>query len=221
MVNIASYYAKELASAEDACVFLGCKTPELWLECALAHQETLLIDHAQCEKKAAATALSMINRYSDHTDMVMRMSKLAREELRHFEQVLVIMKKRGIQYSTLSASRYAEGLRQHIRTGRVECLVDTLIIGAFIEARSCERFAALVPLLDTELAKFYQGLLASEARHFLMYLHFAKKIAGESIDKHVERFREIECNLIGTGDEQFRFHSGVPRFFTKAGSLQQ
>ncbi|ODN43996.1 tRNA-(ms[2]io[6]A)-hydroxylase [Piscirickettsia litoralis] len=202
---------EKVASAAEATAFLGCKTPKLWLEQALIQQDILLIDHAQCEKKAASTALAMINRYSNYHDMVMRMSKLAREELRHFEQVSGIIRKRGIQYGALSASRYAEGLRQHIRAGRIECLVDTLIIGAFIEARSCERFAALVPLLDVELAKFYQGLLASEARHFLMYLQFAKSIcADESIDAHIERFRNIERDLIETPDEQFRFHSGVP-----------
>ncbi len=76
--------------------FLPCKTPQRWIENALANQDLMLIDHAHCEKKAASTALSLMYRYVDNTDLLNRMSRLAREELRHFEQVLAIMKKRGV-----------------------------------------------------------------------------------------------------------------------------
>ena len=91
--------------------FLPCKTPQRWIENALANQDLMLIDHAHCEKKAASTALSLMYRYVDNTDLLNRMSRLAREELRHFEQVLAIMKKRGVSYGHLSPARYAAGLR--------------------------------------------------------------------------------------------------------------
>jgi tRNA-(ms[2]io[6]A)-hydroxylase len=96
-----------------------------------------MTDHANCEKKAAGTALNLLFRYSNDTTLMDWLSRLAREELRHFEQVLAIMKKRGLSFRTLSAARYAGGLRELVRTHEPARLVDTLIAGAFIEARSC------------------------------------------------------------------------------------
>jgi len=87
--------------------FLLCQTPDAWVDCALENQKILLIDHCNCEKKAANTAISLIFRYTERRELLLKMSKLAREELRHFEQVLSIMKQRNIEYSHLSASRYA------------------------------------------------------------------------------------------------------------------
>ena len=138
----------------------------------------MLIDHANCEKKAASTALSLINRYTDNFDLLNKMSRLAREEMRHFEQVIALMKRRNIAYEHVSASRYAAGLRELVRTKDPHKLVDVLIIGAFIEARSCERFAKLAPYLDEELEAFYQSLLKSEARHYQDYLRLAKTAGG-------------------------------------------
>ncbi len=140
--------------------------PDAWVQAALADQETLLIDHKNCEFKAASTALSLIAKYHSHVDLINLMSRLAREELVHHEQVMRLMKKRKIGLRQLSAGRYASGLRKVVRSHEPVKLVDTLVVGAFIEARSCERFEALVPHLDEELGKFYFGLLKSEARHF-------------------------------------------------------
>ena len=165
--------------------FLPCKTPQRWIENALANQDLMLIDHAHCEKKAASTALSLMYRYVDNTDLLNRMSRLAREELRHFEQVLAIMKKRGVSYGHLSPARYAAGLRQEVRTEDPGRLVDVLIVGAIIEARSCERFAALAPHLDATLSDFYTGLLKSEARHYRDYLTLAEQAAGNSVEDRV------------------------------------
>src|SRR3990167_6791777 len=105
-------------------------------------------------------------RYVDRPQLLHKMSRLAREELRHFEQVLAILQRRGITYTHLTSSRYAAELRQAVRTHEPGRLVDTLIVGAFIEARSCERFAKLAPHLDAELGDFYNTLLKSETRHF-------------------------------------------------------
>ena len=188
--------------------FLPCRTPSRWIENALANQDLMLIDHAHCEKKAASTALSLMYRYVDNTDLLNKMSRLAREELRHFEQVLAIMKKRGVTYTHLSPARYAAGLREAVRTEDPGRLVDVLIVGAIIEARSCERFAALAPHLDEKLAEFYNSLLKSEARHYQDYLKLAVQANGGPVDERVADFMAIEQKLIEEPDSEFRFHSG-------------
>ncbi len=192
--------------------FLGCETPQEWLYLAARPEsmQLLLMDHAHCEKKAASTAMTLMFRYVDRSDLLNKMSRLAREELIHFEQVLGIMEARGLKYGHLSPARYAAGLRKDVRTSEPGRLVDVLIIGAFIEARSCERFAALAPDLDEELARFYRSLLKSEGRHYQDYLSLAESYAGESIDDRVEHFRRLEAELILGEDDEFRFHSGKP-----------
>ena len=199
---------------ESLTHFLHCPTPDAWIAAALEHQDLLLIDHAQCEKKAASTAMSLMYRYVDRPLLLTKMSQLAREELLHFEQVIKVMETRGVSYRHLSASRYAEGLRRHVRTEDPARLVDILIIGAYIEARSCERFARLIPHLDAELAKFYRSLVKSEGRHFEDYLMLARRYAEEGGDTEVEKriafFAECEADLINREDSEFRFHSGLP-----------
>ncbi|WP_286237810.1 tRNA-(ms[2]io[6]A)-hydroxylase [Neptuniibacter halophilus] len=192
--------------------FLACETPDAWIQAALQNQDIMLIDHAHCEKKAASTAMHLMFRYVERTDLLNKMSRLAREELIHFEQVLAIMEARGIVYDHMSPARYAAGMRKHVRTYEPGRLIDLLIIGAFIEARSCERFAKLAPFLDDELAKFYRSLLKSEGRHYQDYLGLAEAYAGEPIDERVAFFREQERELIEAPDDEFRFHSGLPTF---------
>lgn len=190
--------------------FLGCPTPDAWIQEALNNQETLLIDHANCEKKAATTAMNLLYKHIDRDDLLKKMSQLAREELLHFEQVVAIMKERGITYRHVSSSRYAAALRDEVRKGVAEELIDVLIIGAFIEARSCERFAKLAPFLDDKLAKFYRSLLRSEGRHYQDYLSLAAQYSRTPITERIAEFRELERSLIESPDPEFRFHSGIP-----------
>ncbi|MGY4489821.1 tRNA isopentenyl-2-thiomethyl-A-37 hydroxylase MiaE [Pseudomonas putida] len=191
--------------------FLGCRTPQAWVEAALADQETMLIDHKNCEFKAASTALSLIAKYCTHADLINMMSRLAREELVHHEQVIRLMKRRKIELRPLHAGRYASGLRKVVRSHEPVKLVDTLVVGAFIEARSCERFEALVPHLDEELGTFYHGLLKSEARHYQGYLKLAHQYGeAKDIAQTIEKVRAVEADLILSPDPEFRFHSGVP-----------
>lgn len=191
--------------------FLDCETPPAWVEWALQHPELMLVDHANCEKKAASTALNLMYRYVEHPRLLTRLSKLAREELRHFEQVLALMHKRGVGYPQLSAARYAGELRRQVRTHEPGRLVDTLLVGAIIEARSCERFAALVPVLDEELSAFYGSLLKSEARHFGDYLALARELSSaEEVASRLPVLLAAERQLIQSPDSEFRFHSGVP-----------
>lgn len=190
--------------------FLGSDTPKEWIEAALQQKSVLLIDHANCEKKAAATAMNLMYRYVDRPELLQKMSQLAREELLHFEQVVRLMQKRGIDYEHIGPARYASGLREHVRSFEPAKLVDTLIIGAFVEARSCERFAAIAPCLDKEIRKFYLSLLKSESRHFEDYLGLAQLYSDEDITVRVNFFRQVEKSLIHSPDDTFRFHSGIP-----------
>ncbi len=198
--------------------FLGCETPQAWLDEALNNLPLLMQDHANCEKKAAGTAMNLMFRYSFFTDLQIKLAQLVREEMLHYEQVLEFMTKRGQEWKALSAGRYAGVLRKEIRTYEPEALIDVLVIGAFVEARSCERFYALAPLVDDELGRYYRYLLKSESRHFEDYLALARDIAKtsklkdseEDIQQRIDHIREVEKNLILSEDNTFRFHSGVP-----------
>lgn len=148
-------------------------------------------------------------------DMIDKMVLLIREELHHFYQVLEIIESQGLEYRPITASRYAKGMIKHVRTYEPEALIDKLIIGAFIEARSCERFAKLAPHLDKEIGKFYISLLRSEARHYQDYLELAEQIAGKDISDRIEHFANVEAELITSDDTEFRFHSGSPNLLTK------
>jgi tRNA 2-(methylsulfanyl)-N6-isopentenyladenosine37 hydroxylase len=195
----------------DLIEFLPCETPDAWLQAALAAQDLMLIDHANCEKKAAATAMNLMHRNTNKPSLLKKMSQLAREELLHFQQVVEILQERNIEYIRLSPSRYAAGLREFICKQEPQQLVDTLIVGAFIEARSCERFAKLAPLLDTRLQKFYRSLLKSEARHFQDYLALAWEYSAVDIAEKIAEIAAAEHRLISLPDSEFRFHSGPPR----------
>jgi len=145
-------------------------------------------------------------------ELIDKMVRLIKEEFHHFEQVLEIMEQRDIPYSNLRAGRYAKGLMKAVRTHEPATLIDKLIVGAYIEARSCERFAKLAPYLDEELKRFYISLLRSEARHYQDYLILAEQIAGEDISKRVKVIGAKEAELISSPDDSFRFHSGAPTF---------
>ena len=201
-----------IAGVDAVRAFLYCATPLQWVAAASRPEYLglLLIDHANCEKKAAATALQLMFRHIDRPDVLHRMSRLAREELRHFEQVLAIMQRRGIAYTHVSAGRYAKVLMQQVRSDEPQRLADTLIVGAVIEARSCERFAALASCLDAELAAFYRSLLAAEARHFQHYLQLAQATGAPDTAKRTEVLLTAEAELVNAPDNELRFHSGVP-----------
>ncbi len=148
--------------------------------------------------------------------IIKKMVALVKEELQHFEQVLDIINSRSLDYVEISASRYAKSLIKKVRTYEPAAMIDKLIIGAYIEARSCERFAKLAPFLDEELKTFYLRLLKSEARHYEDYLSLARTVAESNpkekklFDSRVKEIGELEAELILSADNQFRFHSGMP-----------
>tara|TARA_B100000929_G_scaffold100699_2_gene79425 strand:- start:183 stop:815 length:633 start_codon:yes stop_codon:yes gene_type:complete len=191
--------------------YLRVPTPEVWIKSALLNVELLLIDHANCEKKAASTALSLLYRYVEKSRLLQQLSRLAREELRHFEQVARTIEKRSIVYRHVSASRYASTLNRMVRSHEPERLVDTLLVASIIEARSCERFALLADVVDTQLADLYRSLLDSERRHFNEYQRLALEYGDErDISARIEVIIETENDLITSADHEFRFHSGLP-----------
>lgn len=190
--------------------FLPCETPDAWLQVALQHQDILLLNHAYLEKCAARSAVTLMFRYPEKPALLDKMSRLAREELVHFEQVIRLLKKRGMRFRPMKASRYVGLLNSAVSVKDPERLIDSLIVGAFIEARSCERFSRLAPHLDEELSRFYVSLLQSEARHFRHYIELAEEYSPEPINERIAFFSEIERNAIESEDPQFRFHSGIP-----------
>lgn len=192
--------------------FLDSETPRAWIDAALDNLDLLLLDHKNCEYKAASNAINLMAKYQERAELINAMSRLAREELVHYEQVLKIIARRGIALRPISASRYAAELRKQVRRSEPGMMTDILVISAFIEARSCERFAALAPHLDAELGKFYSGLLRSEARHFQNYLKLAELYGDkDDIARRIEVIRPVEQSLISEPDPDFRFHSGSPQ----------
>ena len=143
-------------------------------------------------------------------DLIDKMVLLIKEELHHFYQVLEIMEHYGVEYKSITPSRYAKGMLKHVKTHEPDTLIDKLICSAYIEARSCERFAKLAPHVDKRLGDFYISLLRSEARHYQDYLSLAQLISSEDITAKVEHFGHVEAELISTLDRDFKFHSGVP-----------
>jgi tRNA-(ms[2]io[6]A)-hydroxylase len=200
-------------TAPFAHPLLSVPTPASWIARALRSPELLLIDHANCEKKAASTALALMFAYAEDLELTDKMSRLAREELRHYEQVAKLMKRLGIVPQRLGPGRYAERLRRQVARAEPQREIDLMICGAFIEARSCERFAALGPVIGGPPGELFQDLHAAEARHFKVYLDLARRAAaraGLDAAARIDAFALLEADLITGRDELFRFHSGTP-----------
>jgi len=188
-------------------------TPEAWVAAACERWQELLVDHLGCEKKAASTALALIFAYPEDTDLTQALSRLAREELRHFEQVQALMRELRVPYARVRPGRYAGGLRALSRTSEPDRKLDLLLTGALIEARSAERFAKLMSRLPAPLDRFYGQLQRCEARHFQLYLGLAIRAAEDSgLDwrARLAILADREAQLATRPDGQFRFHSGPP-----------
>jgi len=143
-------------------------------------------------------------------DLIDKMVMLIKEELHHFYQVLEMMEHFGIEYKSITPCRYAKGMLTHVKTHEPDTLIDKLICGAYIEARSCERFAKVAPHVDKRLGDFYISLLRSEARHYQDYLALAQSISPKDITDKIEYFGRVEADLISSDDADFKFHSGKP-----------
>ncbi len=188
-------------------------TPQSWVSAACERWPELLVDHLACEKKAASTALALIFAYPEDIALTLALSRLAREELRHFEQVQTLMQELAVPMARARPGRYAGGLRTLSHTTEPQRKLDLLLTGALIEARSAERFAQLAPRLPVPLGRFYEQLQRSEARHFQLYLRLAIQAAQDNDLDWAERLAVLarrEAELTTQPDAQFRFHSGPP-----------
>jgi tRNA-(ms[2]io[6]A)-hydroxylase len=186
-------------------------TPAAWVAQACAQSEILLIDHANCEKKAASTALALMFAYAEDLELTDKMSRLAREELRHYEQVAKLMRRLNVKPQRLGPGRYAERLRRLVSRTEPQREMDLMIAGAFIEARSCERFATVGEAIPPPLSDLFAGLHAAEARHYRVYLGLAERAAaraGLALQPRIAAFAALEAELIVSPDPLFRFHSG-------------
>ncbi len=192
---------------------LAAATPAAWFDAAERSLGVLLVDHANCEKKAASTALGLMFAYSDDPVLGVALARLAREELRHYEQVLGLLGRLQLPYVRLAPGRYATELRRALATREPARRLDLLLVGALIEARSAERFQGLVPRLPAPVAEFYRGLEAAEARHRSLYLRLATGYAAASGLDLAGRYATLataEAALATRPDDRFRFHSGPP-----------
>jgi tRNA-(ms[2]io[6]A)-hydroxylase len=203
--------AKNLApnSAQNTIKWLVQPTSAAWVEQALANLDTVLLDHSHCERKAAGVALSMMSRYPSNTKLVRELTAIAQEELEHFEQVNRILEERGIALAPLAAPPYGSGLKVAVRHNEPDRLLDLLLVSGLIEARSHERLGLLAEHLpDPTLAKFYRGLMASEARHYGTYWLLAITYFDRAVvSARLAELATIESDLLATLHPEPRIHS--------------
>lgn len=190
---------------------LRAPTPRAWVDAAAGDLPTLLVDHSNCEKKAASTALALIFAYPEDRTLNVALSRLAREELKHFEQVERLMRRLDVPHRRMTPGRYASELRKQVRSHEPKRKLDLMIVHALIEARSCERFRLLAKKLPVDVRDLYEQLERSEARHFEIYLEFAEReYAADEIAQRLEVIGTREAELATSPDAELRFHSGPP-----------
>lgn len=158
-------------------VELAARTDPRWLPLALERFDEVLRDHAHCEKKAAAQALSLLASWPEHALLVQRMARLAQEELQHFRQVYDRLLARGLALGRDRGDPYARALRAEVRHRHERTrLTDLLLVAALIEARSHERLALLAGgLEEPDLRRFYQALATAEAGHARLFVGLAEE----------------------------------------------
>ncbi|MBD2260444.1 tRNA isopentenyl-2-thiomethyl-A-37 hydroxylase MiaE [Pseudanabaena sp. FACHB-2040] len=188
---------------------LETPTAPAWLEQALGNLNTILLDHSHCERKAAGVALNLMFRYPSSEKLVRTLTGIAQEELTHFEQVNQWLERRGIALRALAPSPYGAGLKAQIRRHEPERMLDGLLVSALIEARSHERLGLLAQHCpEPELARFYRGLMASEARHYGAYWVLATHYFERSeVESRLTALAVVESELLSTLHPEPRIHS--------------
>ena len=180
-----------------------------WIEQAIANLDTILLDHSHCERKAAGVAINLMFRYPSHQKLVRQLTAIAREELEHFDRVNQWLDRRGIALAPLNSPPYFSKLKSQISHHEPNRLIDSLLVLAIIEARSHERFGLIGEHChDVELAKFYRGLMASEARHYGIYWVLALEYSDRAtIDRRLNELAEYESSILETVHYEPRVHS--------------
>lgn len=174
------------------------KLPDTWLEKVRAHLASVLVDHAHLERKAATSALNL-EKYIELHDKVSELNAIAIEELQHFEQVLGLLRERGIRFTSPQPSPWISSMMKHVRKGRRHQVIDHLVVCALIEGRSCEKFQILsegVRDLDPGLADFYASLVESEGNHYATYLIMARHIDEAETQRRLDYFLDLDAELI-------------------------
>jgi len=178
-------------------VTLHCETDPRWLPNALAHLDEVLLDHAHCEKKAAANALALLQAYPELPGLPAHMARLAREESGHLARVLQLLEKRGLTLRRDVGDPYAQALQALVRTPAAQRQLDRFLVAAIIEARSCERLALLAGALpDADLRSLYAELARSEDGHQKLFLRLAARVNGEITWPRLEQLLEAEAELV-------------------------
>ncbi len=150
-------------------------SPKAWLDAVHGSFDQFLQDHAACERKASALAMSLVARYPDREPLLEPMICLAKEELTHFHEVFRLMQKRGVALAADEKDPYVSALLRLVRHGREEHFLDKLLISSIIEARGCERFGLIADSLsDPELKEFYSRLAREEAGHYMIFVRIAR-----------------------------------------------
>jgi tRNA-(ms[2]io[6]A)-hydroxylase len=191
---------------------LGLKLPTdpRWVNIVEKNIQEILTDHAYCEQKAASNAITIIVKFPQYPDVVQAMTELAKEEIEHFQMVHKEILKRGLKLGRERKDEYIHDLLSFIRNGGddEQQFVERMLFGAMIEARSCERFRILSEeLSDPELRVFYRELMESEARHYIMFLNFAKKYSKRiDVDQRWKEFLEFESTLMKKYCKQETIH---------------
>ncbi len=176
---------------------LLCATSRAWVRLAVEWFDEVLVDHAHCEKKAAAHALSLLAAFPDVPGLPRAMARLAREESGHLAQVLALLERRGLRLGRDAGDPYAQGLQAKVRQPRAERLLDRLLVSALIELRSCERLQLLAENLpERELRDFYARLAGSEAGHGSLFLQLAGKAAPLEMEDRLAVLAREEARLV-------------------------
>lgn len=198
-----------VSSSPATIKFLHDPTSQAWVDQSLANLDTILLDHSHCERKAAGVALNLMFRYPAHNKLVRALTAIAQEELQHFEQVNQILEQRGIPLAPLTAPPYGASLNKQIRPQEPDRLLDTLLVCGLIEARSHERLGLLgTHCPDPALAKFYRGLMASEARHYGAYWVLATTSFDRALVSHrLEALAIVESQILAQLHPEPRIHS--------------
>jgi tRNA-(ms[2]io[6]A)-hydroxylase len=212
MEDSASLIADEsAATGQHTMLHLKSESNARWLRQVDDHLDEILVDHAHCERKAASTAMNLINAYTEHRQLCHEMKRIVEEELEHFEMVLELLDQREIPFRRLASGPYGRELNRLIVSQEPQRAVDRLLVASLIEARSCERFSMLAKHVadsDRQLADFYSGLFESEARHHTTYVRLAEDFADRrEVRERLDQLSAQESEIIATGCDLPRMHS--------------
>lgn len=174
-------------------------SPQAWIDAVMADFPSFLQDHADCERKASAMAMSLIAKYPDREFIIPDLIDTALEELEHFQQVYEVMARQGIRLpGKMEPDLYIHQLMEEAKGGSFDSrFLIRLLLGSVIECRGCERFKLVADhVQDPELKRFYKELWASEAKHGNIYVklalhYFDEELVYSKLEELMQKEAEI------------------------------